>query len=209
MTARGDSKTFSANEASCITDVPLKEVHRIIDAELLGATAQGGGRARTVHEHGLLGLRFAYETKGDLTPGLRRRLLQVLLDRPDENPIRERCISVDIDAMDEKVREGRRRLAIACKMVSCDDAVLSGTPCIAGTRIPAHDIADMRANGDSVQAIVEAYPQLTVDRVELAALYARAYPRRGRPRRKPFWRDRKPEATVVVETALADPAHVR
>lgn len=209
MTALGKVETFSASEASCITGVPLKEVHRIIDAELLGAMAQGGGRARAVHERALLGLKFAYETKGDLSAGLRRRLLQTLLDRPDDNnnPIRERWISVDVAAMNEKVSDGLKLLAIVRKAVSCDDAVLSGTPCIAGTRVPAHDIADMHANGDSVQAIVDAFPQLSEAKVNLAVLYARAYPRRGRPRRKPFWRDRKPE--VMVETALPESAQAR
>lgn len=209
MTVCSSAETYSASEASCITGVPIKEVHRIIDEELLGAMAQGGGRTRTVHAHGLLGLKFAYETKGDLTPGLRRRLLQILLERPDDNPVRERCISVDVAAMREKVSNGRFSLQVARKTVSCDDAVLSGTPCIAGTRVPAHDIADMLANGDSIQAIVEAFPQLSEGDVVHAALYARAYPRRGRPRRKPFWRDRKPETAVAVETASAGPAQVR
>ena len=87
-------------------------------------------------------------------------------------------------------------------MVSCDEAVLSGTPCIRGTRIPVHDIAEMLANGDSVDAIREAFPQLSEAQIELAAFYGRAYPRRCRPRRKPFWRGREP--VVSSETALAE-----
>ncbi len=39
------STTFSADEASCVTDAPLKQVHRIIVAGLLNDTAAGGPRA--------------------------------------------------------------------------------------------------------------------------------------------------------------------
>lgn len=202
MSAIGDGETYSANEASCITGVPLREVHRIIDAELLGSATQGGRRARTVHERALLGLKFDYETRGDLTPGFRRRLLETLVDEPEASWVGNGVVSVKIQEMRDNVASERKRLAVARKIVSCDETVLSGTPCIVGTRIPVHDIADMLANGDSLDAIVEAFPQLNEECINLAALYARAYPRRGRPRRKPFWRDRKPVASS--ETRLDD-----
>ena len=84
--------------------------------------------------------------------------------------------------------------------VEHDEAVLSGAPRFKGTRIPVHDIADMRLNGDSAAAIRDAFPRLSESQIELATFYARAYPRRGGPRREPFWRGRKPEMTS--ETAL-------
>ena len=67
-----------------------------------------------------------------------------------------------------------------------------------GTRIPAHDIAEMLANGDGFGAIRDAWPVLTVEQIEAAALYARAYPRRGRPRTPPAWPSRKPAASGEV-----------
>ena len=75
--------------------------------------------------------------------------------------------------------KGLSTLARARDAVVCDQAVLSGVPCIKGTRIPVHDIAAMLANGDSAEAILEAYPRLSETQVELAVVYARAYPRRG------------------------------
>ena len=46
----------------------------------------------------------------------------------------------------------------------------------------------------------EAFPQLSDAQIKLAAFYARAYPRRGRPRREPFWRGREPATSS--DTAL-------
>jgi uncharacterized protein (DUF433 family) len=76
--------------------------------------------------------------------------------------------------------------------------VLRGTPVFKGTRIPVHDIADMPTNGDNPAAIVKAYPQLNKEQVRLAAIYALAYPRRGRPRTKAGWRSRPPTASETI-----------
>ena len=198
MRANALARTYSANEAACVTGLPLKQVHRIIDAGLLDGAAPASQRARTVHRDGLVGLKLAHETTDVLTRDGRRRLVRYLLDHPDANTARTRDVSVDLRSMRSQVRKGLAGLARASAAVSCDAAVLSGTPCIKGTRIPAHDIADMLANGDSVDAIREAFPQLAEDRIELAALYARAYPRRGRPRGKPFWRAREPATTAGI-----------
>ena len=94
-------------------------------------------------------------------------------------------VSVDVREMQEEVRRGLSRLARARETITVDEAVLSGTPCVKGTRIPASDIAEMLANGDGFGAIRDAWPALTVEQIEAADLYARAYPRRGRPRTPP------------------------
>ena len=196
------SSTLSANEAACVTGVPVKQVHRIIDAGLLDAVGSRGGQPRSVHRDALVGLRLAHDTTNVITLEGRRRLVRYLLDHPGARTARERDVSVDVRAMKREVRGGLSMLASAAEAVECDKAVLSGTPCFKGTRIPVHDIADMLANGDGASAIHEAFPQLSERQIELAAFYARAYPRRGRPRREPFWRARKP--AIASETAFDD-----
>ncbi len=196
--------TLSANEAACVTGVPLKQVHRIIDADLLNGAASGG-RSRAVHLDGLLALKLAHETTKLLTLDGRRCLVRYLLDHPRAQAAREREVSVDVRAMKREVRKGLSRLTRARNAVVCDDAVLSGIPCVRGTRIPVHDLADMLANGDSVEQLLEAFPKLSETQIELAAFYARAYPRRGRPRLEPFWRGRHPAASseTTLDSLLA------
>ena len=133
----------------------------------------------------LLGLKLAYETTDLLTLGGRQRLVRYLLDHPDARTARERDVTVDLRTMKGELRKGLSLLARARNAVACDPSVLSGTPCITGTRIPAHDIADMLANGDTAEAIRDAFPRLSDAQIELALFYAQAFPRRGRPRRQP------------------------
>ena len=192
MTATAVPRTLSANEAACVTGVPLRQVHRIIDAGLLGSAAARRERSRTVHCDGLVSLKLAHETTAIFTVDGRRRLVRYLLGHPEAETARVHDVSVDVRSIRDEVRNGLSRLARAREAIAADDAVLSGTPCIRGTRIPAHDIADMLANGDGIGAIRGTWPVLTEEQIEAAALYARAYPRRGRPRSAPFWRSRKP-----------------
>ena len=202
MTPDTMTSTLSPNEAACVTGVPLKQVHRIIDAGLLDGVASGRKRSRALRREGLLGLKLAHETTDMLTLNGRRRLVRYLLDHPRARTARARDVSVDLRTMKGEVSKGLSTLARARDAMVCDRAVLSGMPCIKGTRIPAHDIADMLANGDSAEAISEAYPQLSGEQIELAVFFARAYPRRGRPRREPFWRARQPSESS--ETSLDD-----
>ena len=193
---------YSPNEAACITGVPLKQIHRIIDAGLLICAPRGDRRERSVRREELLCLKLVYETLDLLTLDGRRRLVRYILEHPDAVTARERDVSVNVRAMKDVVKNGLSMLTRARKEVVCDNAVLSGAPCVKGSRIPVHDIADMLSNGDSVAMIGSAYPRISEAQIELAAFYARAYPRRGRPPKTSFWRTRRP--TESSEATLAD-----
>ena len=141
---------------------------------------------------GLVSLKLAHETTAIFTVDGRRRLVRYLLGHPEAETARVRDVSVDVRSMKDEVQKGLSRLVRARETITADEAVLSGTPCVKGTRIPAQDVAEMLANGDDIGAIRDAWPVLTEEQIEAATLYARAYPRRGRPRNAPFWRSRKP-----------------
>jgi uncharacterized protein (DUF433 family) len=59
--------------------------------------------------------------------------------------------------------------------------VLGGEPCIAGTRLPVRHVGELVNRGAAAE-LREDYPELTEDDLRLSAVYARAYPRIGRPR---------------------------
>lgn len=189
---------LSASEAASVTGVPLKQVHRIVDAGLLEGAIDKREGARVILDRGLVGLKLAHETAELLTPEVRRRLVQRLLRQPEVTAMEEKPVTVDLRPLRAAVRRGLGRLEEARRMVTVDQEVLGGTPCFTGTRIPVHDIAAMVANGEAKEAILVAYPQLAAEQIELALVYAAAYPRRGRPRRLPSWRDERPISAEEV-----------
>lgn len=207
FTATGLATTsWSANEASCVTGVPLKQVHRIIDAGLLGDAAARRNGARVVLGAGLIGLRLAYQLGTVLTPEGRRRLIRRLLDEPTAEAVHDEFLSVDLRVMAKTVLRRVGLLAEARQMVETDDNVLGGAPCFKGTRIPVHDIASMLVNGDSVTALQAAYPRLTAAQIRTAPIYAEAYPRRGRRRIASSSRRQQPRSSFVVHFDNLSPA---
>lgn len=56
--------------------------------------------------------------------------------------------------------------------ISLDPQVCHGQPCIRGTRVMVSLILDFLANGDSVEAVLEAYPSLARDDVRACLGYA-------------------------------------
>jgi uncharacterized protein (DUF433 family) len=193
-----DHTLVTANEAASVTGVPLRQVHRIIDAGLLKGAVKRRRNARMLARSALVGLKLAHETADVLSPVSRRAMVATLIRRPNQPVIRANAIIVDARPAAKAVRLGLDQLTKARRAVSIASNVLGGTPVFKGTRIPVHDIADMHANGDSPTAIVKAYPQLDREKVRLAAIYASAYPRRGRPRLKPGWRSRRPRESEAA-----------
>ena len=91
------------------------------------------------------------------------------------------------DASDELEPE-ISKLTRARRMVVSDPDIRGGEPVIKGTRIPVHMIAELVGNGADESEIEEDY-RLSAEQLELAVLYAKAYPKRGRPPKHP-WRRR-------------------
>jgi uncharacterized protein (DUF433 family) len=76
------------------------------------------------------------------------------------------------------------QLKQAQELVNEDPEVLRGTPAIRGTRIPVYDVASLVDAGTPAEELREIYPKLTPSQIELASIYAKANPQRGRPRRR-------------------------
>jgi len=87
-------------------------------------------------------------------------------------------------------------------MIVSDPEIMRGTPVYRGTRIPVELIADMLRKGAKLEEILEGYPALDKEKVELAPLYVQAFPRRGRPASRP-WAKRKPIHATRHGRALA------
>lgn len=56
--------------------------------------------------------------------------------------------------------------------IVCDPKILSGKPCIKGTRIPVHIILDLLSAGENNQRIKKAYPNITDEDIRACLNYA-------------------------------------
>ncbi len=125
-------------------------------------------------------------------PGWRREVFDALAAAP------RNMVSLEGGFLKIDLREPRRELATSLRelrrarqLVISDPDIMGGDPVFRGTRVPVHLIAALAAQGETEADMLKGYPRLTGEMIRRAALYAAAYPMRGRPRIQP-WHERPP-----------------
>jgi len=172
--------TLSPAEASALLDIPEKRVRKEIEHGLFGTKLSF---AVAVYLRALTGL--------DMDPPVvgRRRLLERLgeaLDRgrsvPDEIEIGG-FFSLHVRSLVDDVAKRLQDFHAWCDARVVEDPnVLGGEPVFSGSRLAVRGIGSRLDRGEKIGLLREDYPYLTPTDLEFARLYARAYPRVGRPR---------------------------
>ena len=196
-------RTFTPSEAAVVSGVPVKTVHREIDEGPLKPKRRRPGSKRVLSEQDLFYLAAA--------KGLDTRLVQLTSEGKDklhdaiivywrskkpakkELPVFGGRLLLDLKLVREEVRSRLERLERARVMVVEDPEIRGGEPCIRATRIGVYEVASMLEQGATEEEILEGYPALKREQIELAKIFAQAYPRKGRPPRHPWhqtpWRE--------------------
>ena len=91
-------------------------------------------------------------------------------------------LSIDIGKACEEVKPRVNLYASGLERVEENDAVLGGAAVFKGTRLSVLHIGKMADAGESIENILEDYPNLTEGDVKFARLYYKARPSVGRPR---------------------------
>jgi uncharacterized protein (DUF433 family) len=186
---RNSSPGLSPREAAFATGLSEKTINQAIDREevqLLPKRRQDE-RERMLGLPDLVYLLLRNDVGRLLSPEGKRRLRQQLghcvgeRQRPEVVTIGavEVRIGPEIEAIEQKLE----RIEQARSFVTTDPEVRAGEPVVRGTRIPVHMVGDLAEQGASREELLEDYPALTPEALDAALLYARMYPRRGRPRR--------------------------
>lgn len=201
------AEMLKATEAAVVARVSLRDVNRVIDEHILPEALFSIDDGRHVRAAACSLIAFYFEGAKRLTADERlfairetwRRLMNAG-DRPlrallvEDWTVRDEFLSVDLAPFIRRTAERMERLAAAKAMVESVPDILGGTPVIRGTRIPVHDVAALAARpGMTRERLLDAYPGLDAEKIELALLYAEANPARGRPRAPEL-----PKGAVVV-----------
>ena len=183
-------------EIALVSSADLRTVNRAIDERILpeGLFEAGGGRRIWAGASALIA--FYHDASDELTSGARLMVIRKIgmtmrgAAKMDIRALLDetwlgaegRFFHIDLRPYLRASIAGLERLAAAKALAERNPEILGGTPVIRGTRVPVHDVAASIAAGISTSRILEAYPTLSAEQVELSAFYAAATPLRGRPR---------------------------
>jgi uncharacterized protein (DUF433 family) len=187
---------YTPAEASAVADLSLKAVHKLIDGRLIRPhrILAGGKTQRRLSQEQLVYLRLEAEGVRLLPMAIRREIAKIIEGSPNIERVsisEGTALSIQVKPVRRTVKQQLVRLKKAQQMAVSSPEVMQGTPVYRGTRIPVELVAEMLSGGASVDEILDGYPALEREKVELAPLYIRAFPRRGRPVRRP-WVQQKP-----------------
>src|SRR5215471_1561714 len=186
---------YTPAQAAAITGLPLAAVHKAIDSRLIRPRSARAGASvrRLLSEAQLIYLQLEAEGLRLLPVGTRREIAESIQRSPktEKLPVANgRALLIEIGSARRAVENQLKQLARMEEMVVSDPQIMRGTPVFKGTRIPVDLVADMLAQGATAEEILEGYPTLSKDKIAIAPLYMRAFPRRGRPTRRP-WQGKK------------------
>jgi uncharacterized protein (DUF433 family) len=186
---------YTPAQAAAITGLPLAAVHKAIDSRLIRprAARSGATARRLLSKEQLVYLQLEAEGLRLLPVGIRREIAESIQRSPktEKLPVANgTALLIEIGTARRRVERQLKQLAQIEELVVSDPEIMRGTPVFKGTRIPVDLVADMLAQGATVEEILEGYPTLSKEKIAIAPLYIRAFPRRGRPSRRP-WQGKK------------------
>ena len=186
---------YTPAQAAAITGLPLAAVHKAIDTRLIRPRSARSGSTvrRLLTKEQLIYLQLEAEGLRLLPVGTRREIADSIQRSPKVDVMaigNGTVLLVECKGARRKVEGQLKQLAQIEEMVVSDPEIMRGTPVFKGTRIPVDLVADMLAQGATAEEILEGYPTLSKETIAIAPLYMRAFPRRGRPSRRP-WQGKK------------------
>ena len=183
ISAKIRNRDFTAAQVAAIFSMPGLEVNNLIDEIAPTGMATTGTGRRLVQYKGLVPLLLARDF---ISWGIKRDLRQQALSRSLRTTgksinVPGTSLSVMVQSHRALVAKSIKALFEAEDAIACKPDVMQGEPCLKGTRIPAYLIAGI-VDDAGIDAAKRTYPQLTKRQIEQASLYAKATPRRGRPK---------------------------
>ena len=190
---------YTPAQAAAVTGLPLAAVHKAIDSRLIRPrTARSGATVRRLlTKEQLIFLQLEAEGLRLLPVGTRREIAEAIQRSPKAEKLRianGTALLIEIGSARRRIESHLKQLGRIEGMVVNDPEIMRGTPVFKGTRIPVDLVADMLAQGATAEEILEGYSTLNKEKIAIAPLYMRAFPRRGRPCRRP-WQGKKARGT--------------
>lgn len=195
------TEMLRATEAAVVAGVSLRDVNRSVDEGILPDDLFEVEAGRHFAPLGCVFIAFYFDSAALLTSEERLLTIRQALSHSG-NPkwsispsgkrirtnvpkgawtVRHDFLTIDLAPFAQATAGRLARLEAAREMVQVSTDILGGIPVIRGTRVPVYDVAASVSAGISTVDILDAYPSINSDQLELAAVYASANPQRGRP----------------------------
>jgi len=177
------SPLLTRNEIAEITGVSVSAVNKALEQRVAKARRRQGRTLLAADEAAALAL--LSELPVNLSIKLKREVRDWIVKRsPAKAEEFELSRALRIAMTENAADIGKRAfeyVRMREKYVEADPGKMGGAPVIRGTRVPVRTLARLVEGGESRATLKEDYPHIPEEAYEVAVLWARGNPRRGRP----------------------------
>lgn len=166
---------YTPAQAAALTGLSLAAVHKAIDSRLIRSRSVrlGSTVRRLLTKEQLIYLQLEVDGLRLLPLRTRREVAESIQRSPKAERLHianGTALLIEIGTARRKVERQLKQLAHIEELVISDPEIMRGTPVLKGTRIPVDLVADMLAQGTTVEEILEGYPTLNREKVTIAPL---------------------------------------
>jgi excisionase family DNA binding protein len=170
-----------AAELSGITETTVKKA---VDQRVIPARKRGSQSCIEIEDVPVLAM-LGLLTEMRLVLKHKRQLREWLRtsSAPAELELTPALVVRRVEEIEKARRRAQRYAHLRDKWIVRDPAIKGGEPVIRGSRVGVHALAGRIAEGEDPAILDEDFPHIPAEAREVAVQYARANPRRGRPKR--------------------------
>lgn len=178
---------LTRNEIAEISGVSVNAVNKALEQRVAKARRQRGRTLLVADEAAALAL--LSELPISLSIKLKREVRNWIVKRnPASTEEFELSRALRVAMTDNAADVAKRAfdyVRLRDKYVEVDAGKMGGTPVIRGTRVPVRTLAQLVEGGETRKALKEDYPHIPEEAYDVAVLWAKGNPRRGRPAGSP------------------------
>jgi uncharacterized protein (DUF433 family) len=175
---------ITRREAAALSGISETTVKKAVDQKVVPTRRRGSQswiELEDVPVLAMLGLlntmRLSTAHKQELRKWLRAA------SAPPELELTPALVVRRVDAIEQARLRAERYGQLRDRWIVRDPEIKNGEPVISGSRVSVHILAERIADGESDDVLDEDFPHIPAEAREVAVQYARANPRRGRPKR--------------------------
>jgi uncharacterized protein (DUF433 family) len=177
------SPLLTRNEIAEISGVSVNAVNKALEQRVAKSRRQRGRTLLAADEAAALAL--LSELPVSLSIKLKREVRNWIVKRsPAEAEEFELSRALRIAMTENAVDVAKRAfdyVRMRDKYIEIDPGKMGGAPVIRGTRVPVRTLAQLIEGGENRAALKEDYPHIPEEAFDVAVLWTRGNPRRGRP----------------------------
>jgi uncharacterized protein (DUF433 family) len=178
------STLITRREAAELSGASETTVKKAVDQQVVPTQRQGSQSYIEVEDVPVLAM-LALLTAMRLTRKHKRQLRDWLRSANSaEFELTPALVVRRVDELERARLRAERYARLRDEWIVRDPEIKRGEPVIRGSRVSVDTLAERMAQGESADVLDEDFPHIPAEAREVAALYARANPRRGRPKRR-------------------------